>query len=171
MWKSCLPLSFLSNAAIIAQLVDQDSKWWKTTLIDQDFLHFEVQKIKIITLCTFPQDLLFWPHSSSRVYTVKSGYHLLHEDNCRHLASNSDSSASRSFWSTLWKPRSPIRLKPLCGEPAIILCLLWRIWLKGKQLHPQFVTFVSKLRSLVYMHYGSVNNLNRSGKWIFVIWM
>ena len=40
------PLSFLSNAAIVAQLVDQDSRWWNTTLIDQDFLHFEVQKIK-----------------------------------------------------------------------------------------------------------------------------
>ena len=92
--------------------VDLDTKWWNVNLIDQIFLPFEAQKIKSIPLCVTPQeDILFWPKSSNGLYSVKSGYNLLCDEDSRDMASSSDSDASKNFWTRLWPLKVPKKVK------------------------------------------------------------
>ncbi|KAL0015448.1 hypothetical protein SO802_002517 [Lithocarpus litseifolius] len=66
--------SFLHKESVISDLIDVDSKWWNSQLIDQLFFPFEAQKFKSIPLCLSPQpDVLCWANSSSELYTVKTG--------------------------------------------------------------------------------------------------
>lgn len=62
--------SFLHKENVVSDLIDVDSKWWNSQLIDQLFFTFEAQKIKSIPLCFSPQpDVLCWSNSSSELYS------------------------------------------------------------------------------------------------------
>lgn len=45
------PVSVLSENATINQLIDSESGWWNSALIDEIFLPYEAQKIKAIPIC------------------------------------------------------------------------------------------------------------------------
>ena len=50
-------------------------------MIDSKFLPHEAQKIKAIPLCVVPQsDYVYWSLEKNRLYSVKSGYKLLCEE-------------------------------------------------------------------------------------------
>ena len=76
--KVLSPISVLSKDATVDQLIDSDSRLWNTSLVDSIFLPFEAQLIKSIPVCHSAQeDFLFWPHSRTGMYQVRSGYNLL----------------------------------------------------------------------------------------------
>ena len=104
--------NLLHSEAAVSQLIDQDTKWWNTSLIDQIFYPFEAEKIKSIPLCSFSQpNLLFWQSTSCGDYAIKSGYHLLCVEDDSELASVSDGVTSRFFWNSLWKNNVPNKVK------------------------------------------------------------
>ena len=74
----------------MADLIEQESGKWKTQVIKNSFLPFEVQQIKAIPLCASAQsDSLYWSWEKNGVYLVKSGYKLIFEDSRSEAASGS----------------------------------------------------------------------------------
>ena len=64
------PAPSLRNSTVSA-LIDPQSKSWKASIIDNLFMPFEAQRIKVIPLCTSTQlDYLHWPRSRDESYEV-----------------------------------------------------------------------------------------------------
>ena len=96
--RTVSPPKFLHSEAKVSLLIDPNTNWWNTSLIDQNFSPFEAQKIKSLPLSSFSQvDFLFWPHTSSRLYVVKSGYQFLCKECCSESTSAFDGATSKSF--------------------------------------------------------------------------
>ena len=57
-------------------------------------------------------DTIFWPRNHDGVYSVKSGYKLLMEMECRNGAASSSSSMGeiKSIWNGIWKLEVPNRI-------------------------------------------------------------
>ena len=76
-------LSLVSEShenSLVSSLINQVDKSWKVAEIDSMFILEEVAIIKAIPLSLFDQDdLHFWPYTRDGVYTVKSGYRVLME--------------------------------------------------------------------------------------------
>ena len=54
-------VSALSKNATVNQLIDSESGWWNSALIDEIFLPYEAHKIKSIPFCSSPrEDVLIW---------------------------------------------------------------------------------------------------------------
>ena len=71
-------MSVLSEDATVDQLLDSESWWWNTNLVDTIFIPSEAQQILSIPVFHSAQkDFLFWPLSRTDMYQVRSGYHLL----------------------------------------------------------------------------------------------
>nr|POF10378.1 hypothetical protein CFP56_46242 [Quercus suber] len=125
------PVSVLSEESTVDQLINRDSRWWNSALVDLIFIPCEAQLIKSIPVCLSAQlDFLVWPHSRTGMYQVRSGYHLLCESHGNEVASSSDTDAQRKFWNSLWKlnilnkgrnqffmPSGLVRLYVQCGAP------------------------------------------------------
>ena len=63
------PIFILSEEAMVDQLIDRDSRWWNSTLVDLIFIPSEAQLIKSILVCLSAQrDFLVWPHSQTGIY-------------------------------------------------------------------------------------------------------
>lgn len=94
--KVVSPIQFLHEDCIVVDLLDEDSGWWNSQLLDQVFLAFNVEKIKSIPLSTISQpNFLYWPNSTHGVYKVKLGYKLLCEVENNELATSSNLDRSK----------------------------------------------------------------------------
>ena len=110
-------VSALSKNATVNQLIDSESGWWNSALIDEIFLPYEAHKIKSIPFCSSPQeDVLIWQFINNDLYPVKFGFNLLCEAQNSEEASSSDIESTKKFWSSLWKLRIPNKVK----------CFTWR---------------------------------------------
>lgn len=73
---------------------------WNVDILHQLFSNQEVELIKKIPLGQgLLEDKLVWPHVSSGVYTVKSGYNFL----SKHRAFESQTSSNPSQYQEVWK--------------------------------------------------------------------
>jgi len=96
----------------VACLIDPTSKGWNNLLIDQYSLPFEAQRIKAIPLCALrKEDCLTWSRTRGGEYLVKTRYELLCEEDSAVLASSSDVTAIRKFWSQIWKLKVPHKVR------------------------------------------------------------
>ena len=101
----------LENSTV-ACLIDPTSRGRNNLLIDQYFLPFEAQRIKAIPLCASTQeDCLTWSRTRGREYSVKTGYQLLCEEDNAVVASSSDVTTRRKFWSQIWKLKVPHKVR------------------------------------------------------------
>ena len=92
------PLSFLPKDCTVSSLIDEESKWWNTTLNDSLFLPDVARNIKSIPLCVSSQsDRLCWLVSTNCLYYVKTGYHSLCEGSNSALASGQPAVSSKIF--------------------------------------------------------------------------
>ena len=94
----------LAPDSTVDTLIDAQTGWWNTHLIDLCFYPPEAALINSLPLCTVPQpDILIWPKENSGMYSVKSGYKCLMElatlDTVRPIVS----AAQTSFWKNIWK--------------------------------------------------------------------
>lgn len=104
--------SFFSTSAKVAELLDRELGWWNVLLIDNLFLPFEAQRIKSIPICMTPQDdILIWSKSTSGMYMVKLGYHLLYDLENKKGASGSSSENSKKIWLGVWNLKVPNKVK------------------------------------------------------------
>ena len=110
--RTVSPPKFMYSESKVSQLINPDTNWWNTSLIDKNFYPFEAQKIKSLPLPSFSQvDFLFWPYTNSRLYVVKSRYQLLCKECGSESASASNGAASKHFWTNLWKMTVPNKVK------------------------------------------------------------
>ncbi|KAK9998223.1 hypothetical protein SO802_017826 [Lithocarpus litseifolius] len=78
--KVVSPQNLLALDSMVDTLIDAQTGWWNTQLIDLCFYSPEVALIKSLPLCTVPQpDILIWPKENSSIYSMKSGYKSLME--------------------------------------------------------------------------------------------
>ena len=106
------PILVLLEDAMVDQLIDSDSRWSNTSLMDSIFLPLKAQLIKSIPVCHFAQeDFLYWPYSQTGMYQVRSGYNLLCDLNSSDVASSSNTVGQKKFWNSLWKLNVPNKVK------------------------------------------------------------
>ncbi len=68
---------YFQENAKVANLIDQVSNTWKLPLIQHLFTPIEAQKILGLPLSTHvTPDKLYWPHTASGTFFVRSAYHL-----------------------------------------------------------------------------------------------
>ena len=83
----------------MADLIDPAIKEWKVNVIDNLFYDFEAAIIKNMPLCkTIQDDILIWPFNPNGVYSVKSKYRYLHEQQQHNLPGLSDNSMLTPLW-------------------------------------------------------------------------
>ena len=84
-------------------MIDPVYKVWNEDAIDRTFFAFEATTIKNIPLCrSIQDDVLLWPFNSDGVYTVKSGYRFLYEEQCRRQSGPSDMEVLKPLWNRIW---------------------------------------------------------------------
>ena len=84
---------------LVADLIDPVNKEWKGNIIDNLFYDFEVAIIKNMPICrSIQDDVLIWPFNLDGVYSVKSGYRYLHEQQQHGLLGPSDHSVLTPLW-------------------------------------------------------------------------
>ena len=72
--------SILASNAYVKDLINQETGWWNTNLIDRCFYPPDALHIKSMPLCSIPQpDLLIWPKEKLGNCSIKLGYKLLCE--------------------------------------------------------------------------------------------
>jgi hypothetical protein len=101
------------NISVVADLIDEDTNWWKTDLLPQVFEAADVQKILSLELGNRSgADLWWWHHNKSGRFSVKSAYHMLVESPGSGFY-HQDASAlhDRQFWNRFWCFRVPQRAK------------------------------------------------------------
>ena len=83
-------------------------------MVDHIFLLHEASLIKAIPLSIDAcEDNLFWCRNNNGIYSVKSGYSVILEDEVKDSPSSSDLSLSRKMWRGVWSLRIPNRVKTL----------------------------------------------------------
>ena len=87
------------GVSLVADLIDPTIKEWKVNVIDNLFYDFEAAIIKNMPLCkTIQDDILIWPFNPNGVYSVKSKYRYLHEQQQHNLPGLSDNSMLTPLW-------------------------------------------------------------------------
>ena len=104
--------------ATVDCMMNLDSGLWNSSVIDQHFLCFEAQRIKVIPVCVSRQvDCVTWQRCKNGEYSVKTRYQLLCEDEDKGIPSSSENPRQNVFWSCIWKLRVSNKIKTF----------LWRV--------------------------------------------
>jgi hypothetical protein len=118
-YKILTPPQGINGVSKVSDLIiEQPTKRWNSTLIDQIFLPFEGTLIKQTPLIMEDtEDLLMWPHTKEGTYTVKSGYNLLKQWHTTERPGSTTYNNTNPTWKKLWSLHTIPRHK----------ALLWRI--------------------------------------------
>ena len=74
-YKVISPRKDFGDFLIVSALIDQDTRRWRTDILNRVFLGFEVEKILSILIPYYPQeDQLIWVGNKKGIFTVKSAY-------------------------------------------------------------------------------------------------
>ena len=119
-WKDKRLLGDLLNS-------DQDNEKEETVnmLIDPTSKQWDIEKLKnaippqaAIQACQIPisytgiSDKFLWPYTKDAQYSVKTGYHIAHEDlSIDKEASSSHQQFPASFWHSMWNIKAPQKIK------------------------------------------------------------
>ncbi|KAL0017269.1 hypothetical protein SO802_004338 [Lithocarpus litseifolius] len=110
--KVLSPQNLLAPDSTVDTLIDAQTGWWNTHLIDLCFYSPEAALIKSLPLCTVPQpDILIWPKENSGIYSVKSGYKCLMDFATLDIVRPTVSVAQKTFWKNIWKLNIPEKIK------------------------------------------------------------
>nr|POE67708.1 putative ribonuclease h protein [Quercus suber] len=106
--------------ALVSVLIDDSKNCWIEEVVDNTFLPHEAAVIKAIPLSLDDvEDVRFWFVSADGIYTVKSGYKLIMENELRVLPSSSNLSLSKKVWKGIWSLRTPNRVKSLLWRAGL----------------------------------------------------
>nr|XP_023892943.1 uncharacterized protein LOC112004933 [Quercus suber] len=112
-YKVIFPPRNFNDFPMVFSLIDQETKWWKTSVVSALFLPFESDTILKIPLSqNFPEDSLIWIGNKRGVFTIKSAYHIaanLLDDSDFGECSSGDPNAY--LWKSLWKLKLPGKIK------------------------------------------------------------
>ena len=108
-----LSLALESHAnAMVSSLINHVDRYWKVAEIDSLFLPEEAAIIKAIQLSLFDRDdFPVWPYTRDGVFSVKSGYHLLMEQDEPELFDIPNGGVNSKVWKAIWHMRVPNKVK------------------------------------------------------------
>ena len=102
---------------MVSDLIDPVYKVWNEDAIDRNFLAFEATTIKNMPICrSIQEDVLLWPFNPNGVYTVKSGYRFLYDEQCRKQLGPSEVEVLKLMWNRIWGLHVPNKIKHLAWK-------------------------------------------------------
>ena len=141
--------------ATVDCMMNLDSGLWNSSVIDQHFLCFEAQRIKVIPVCVSRQvDCVIWQRCKNGEYSVKTRCQLLCEDEDKGIPSSSENSRQNVFGLAFGSLEFRIKLKLFSGGCVLRLYLSKKIWRRGKSWRIQGVVYIPQHRNLHSMLYG-----------------
>ena len=107
--KVVSPPSILPPNATVDILINAEDGTWNTVLLQQLFLHHEVNIILGIALSTnLPRDKLVWFPMKNGLFSMKSAYKIAMEmQEGAAMGTVSDDSNLRKFWKYIWQMNIP----------------------------------------------------------------
>ncbi|KAG8387873.1 hypothetical protein BUALT_Bualt02G0066800 [Buddleja alternifolia] len=98
--------------AKVNSLINPNTGWWDSDLIDRVFCPEDASIIKTIPLgSNNNRDRLIWNFSSSGFFAVRSAYHLAKDIDRRRAASSSNPKPPSLSWQFIWKTRVPPKIR------------------------------------------------------------
>lgn len=108
-------VSDITPYALVSILIDSSLQFWRNDEVDRLFLPVEATLIKAIPLSfTNKTDHLFWPMNLDGVYSMRSGYNLILEEEAMESPGSSNAVLDKKNWKGIWSLKAP-RSK-LCYE-------------------------------------------------------
>ena len=136
--------------AKVCSLIDAEQRQWKTEVLENTLLSFEVEIIRTIPLCCTNQpDVLTWPYNPKGEYTVKSGYQFLQKEFQNTQPGQSDMSRLKPLWQAIWNLPVLSKVKNL-------------VWRATKNSLPSKDNLVQ--RKIIQDAGSTVRSLRNSGK-------
>lgn len=107
------PIQILDSEAKVCDLIDMDTNWWNTPLVEEVFNPEEAKLICGMVICPRTQiDYMVWGGTKAGVYMVRSAYHLAKDVWSRETGGGSSTSSSMTnMWKHIWKIRGPRTVK------------------------------------------------------------
>lgn len=106
------PIHVLDKDARVSELIDEDTKWWKTNMIHEVFMEEEARSIWRMAISpASPCDKLVWVGTKNGEYSVRSGYHLTKEHQDGLGGSTSNYNQFTQLWRTVWNFRGARAVK------------------------------------------------------------
>jgi hypothetical protein len=107
----------LGEDAHVANLIDEDKKFWNIQLLNAIFSPEEAKVIKGIPISPIQvKDFLIWRCTSNGIFSVRSAYHLEMEYNARNAGEGSRKQSKKKIWKACWNLQSP----------NVVKMFLWR---------------------------------------------
>jgi hypothetical protein len=106
------PPIVLDVDAKVKELIDQEGQGWNLELLTEIFNQTDrlaIQSIPII--CTKQPDELVWRGTKNGVFTVRSAYHMVKEQDGAHQPESSTSMGNNTLWSGIWSMQAPNTIK------------------------------------------------------------
>lgn len=103
----------IENPKQVCSLINRDTQWWDTDLVQRLFPPWIVVGIfKLFLPSESQQDVMFWERERSGTYNVKSGYCLIKQHELNSMTGESFSALQeRKLWRHIWQRRAPNRVK------------------------------------------------------------
>lgn len=102
------PRQILADDARMANLIDQDTKWWNLNLISKVFQEEEAWVIRQIPLSPQqPRDLLIWRCTTNDNFIVRSAYHMGKEMQLTRQGGSSKRRDDDTVWKAIWNLKTP----------------------------------------------------------------
>jgi hypothetical protein len=97
-------MRFLPSDAKVCDLLDLDTNWWNTSMVQNVFNAEEAQVICSMAVCPRNRkDHLVWVGTKHSDYTVHSAYHMVKENGIREGGSCSNTQDMAALWKGIWK--------------------------------------------------------------------
>ena len=129
--KIISPCSSLPPDSKVSQSINSQNRTWNTPLLEQLFFPYDAEAIQSIPLSHNPgPDVIIWPHTRDGVYSVRSAYHLLQQEELSLRPSSSNGEAQKALWKKVWSLRLPPKVKSFlwraCSESLPTKLNLWK---------------------------------------------
>jgi hypothetical protein len=99
------PPNTLNRESLVCDLIDPDTRWWNPIILQENFNPEERHLIQSIPIgSAHQQDLQIWRGTNSRIFTVRSAYHLAKKVTTRSKAESSRCNSDSHIWQGIWGP-------------------------------------------------------------------
>jgi hypothetical protein len=107
-YKVLSPPRILEPNSTVSSLIDGDTKWWNSVLLEQLFSREEVLLIQSTPVsATDQEDILIWRGTAKGIFSVRSAYHILKEQELVSRAEGSASTSTKGIWHLIWQLNIP----------------------------------------------------------------
>lgn len=117
------PPTLLDSNATVSELINGDTKWWDSTLLETIFTKEEVHLIQSLPVSHLNrEDVRVWRGTNTGLFSVRSAYYIQMETDAQGVAASSSLESNSRVWSSLWALKIPnaeknkIKLWRTCHE-------------------------------------------------------